>query len=228
MTNADSAPNTPDPVVPFTNNINYVQLVGAFAVALTMFSGGKYNITPDQQKVIVGAIVGVVALVTMAMHTFVNHKANVAAALKYARKVELVARSGVGRAVILLVLVGTLIAGCASWNASSAQQELATAQTAFNSALAIYNSICMANATAAFCTPADQAEAALLEKGVADALTLAQVAVKAYASGSTSADFTTAITSAEDAINKFDNFVNQLNAEKSAKLAAKLKLGAGK
>lgn len=209
--------------VPFTHNINLVQLVGTAAVVLTLVTGGKYTISIADQSVIVGAIVSACAAITVLLHTFVNHPANVAAALKYGRRVELAVRNGSGRAVVLLLFVGALMLGGCSSFTSNPQAELNAAQTAFNSALAIYNSVCMTNSTAAFCTPEDQIMAATLEKGVADAIKLAQLAIKASSGVGSSADVVTAVTSAEDAINRFDDFVNQLNAQKSAKLAAKLR-----
>lgn len=211
------------PPVPFTNNVNVVQLVGAAAVLLTLATGGKYTISLADQSVIVGAIVSVCAAATVLLHTFVNHKANVKAALNYARRAELSMRKGGGKVLVFLVMGGMLMLGGCSSFTSNPQAELNAAQTAFNSALAIYNSICMTNATAAFCSPEDQLLAATLEKGVADAIKLAQLAIKASSGMGSSADVVTAVTSAEDAINRFDDFVNQLNAQKSAKLAAKLR-----
>lgn len=65
------------PALPFSSNVNWTQLVGLLATLLALFG---IRLDPATQAAAVTAIVGLTAVATWVLHTFVNHPSNVAAA----------------------------------------------------------------------------------------------------------------------------------------------------
>ncbi len=58
---------------PWFSKINWTQIVQAVATVAVIASGGKIDLTPDQQLQLVGAIVLVGNLITIIMKTYFTH-----------------------------------------------------------------------------------------------------------------------------------------------------------
>ncbi len=58
---------------PWFSKINWTQVIQAAAAVAVIVSGGRINLTPDQQLQLVGAIVLVGNLITIIMKTYFTH-----------------------------------------------------------------------------------------------------------------------------------------------------------
>jgi hypothetical protein len=212
-------------IVPFRMNINVAQLVAALAMMLAVFG---LNVDAATQAAIVSGIMGATAVVTWVLHIFVNHPANKAIVAAAAEKVSAGMRGKAG-AFIAVMLLGTfMLGGCASSGGifDNPQNDLQIAEAGFSTALSLYNSICDANTTITICTAQDLQEAATLEKAITDAIQAAQVVLALDATtGSvppTQAQIDAAVQSVASAVQNYTNFVNDLQAQKSAAIAKQM------
>jgi hypothetical protein len=192
---------TPSPAVP--QNINIVAVASAVMVALVSFG---LPISDDQKASLLALVAICAPLIIAAIHTFINHPATVQKTLDYARSLEVKTRKKAGLILVLFLAVSAM-SGCATLNpttTTTAVNTLNATQVAFNSALAIYDAYCGANADAAVCSAADQAMAATLEKAVADSIQLAQTALKANSTQTLTSDQVTAsLAQVQDAVGNF-------------------------
>lgn len=103
------------------------------------------------------------------------------------------------------------------------QNDIQIAKAAFSTALGLYEQVCNANAGASFCSADNIAKAISLETAAQAALDLASGAFNQYAAGTAnSTDLQADINKAVTAINKFSDFVNSLEAQKSKAMAARM------
>lgn len=124
--------------------------------------------------------------------------------------------------VIRFILVGAAmfaLAACSTLTpsqAQSAQTALSVAQATFSTALTLYETVCSASAGASFCSAGDQAAAVSLEQAAVAAIKVAEAALNNVASGGTvtSALINADVQDAMNAITKFSDFVNALQAQK--------------
>jgi hypothetical protein len=93
-------PATP-PTLPFSQNINWTQLLGLIATVLALFG---INLDPHTQAAIILLIVSATSLVTWVMHTFVNHPNNVQSAQAMAHKAVQAAKRAAPIFLFMLIL----------------------------------------------------------------------------------------------------------------------------
>lgn len=110
MTNLDQNNGS---ILPFNQNINWVQLVAALATLLTMFG---ITLDPHTQAAIVSLIVAGTVVVTWILHTFINHPANQAKAVAAIDKAVAVAKRTSNLFVLCLVglFLASALSGCAA------------------------------------------------------------------------------------------------------------------
>lgn len=130
------------------------------------------------------------------------------------------------KALIACSLSAALLLGaCSSVGGyfDNPQNDIQIAKAAFSSALSLYEQVCNANAGASFCSSDNIGKAIALETAAQAALDLASGAFSQYASGTASStDLQNDISKAVVAINKFSDFVNSLQADKTKAMAAKM------
>ena len=133
------------------------------------------------------------------------------------------------RTLAVALLASTLALGGCATLLDNPQNDLSAAEAGVVTVEALYGSVCTSGSLPSICTASDQAQAASLEQAITSAISTAQTLVSAYsgvtATGTppTSAQVSSAINSITSAIANFSNFVNTLEAKKSAamsKLAA--------
>lgn len=118
--------------VPFSQNINWAQLVGIVAMILVAVTGGKVNLTPAQQLELVGAIQTVVSVYTVLIHTFVNHPANQEAAKAAIKSAVSTSKRSAPMILAFVLVASFMLSGCAAAGGSpsaSAQDPLRSIST---------------------------------------------------------------------------------------------------
>jgi len=111
-----------------------------------------------------------------------------------------------------------LLGGCAGMGEyfSNPKNDLQLAETAFSVALNLYESVCSANTSAPFCTAANMEQAQTLEQAVLAAIKVAESVLGPDGSVQvSSATFSTDVQNVVTAVQKFSDFVHQLQADKA-------------
>ena len=111
-----------------------------------------------------------------------------------------------------------LLGGCAGMGEyfSNPKNDLQLAETAFSVALNLYESVCNANQGAPFCTAANMQQAQTLEQAVIAAIKIAESVLGPDGNVQvSSATFQTDVQNVVTAVQKFSDFVHQLQADKA-------------
>lgn len=209
--------------LPFNQNINVGQAVGLLASILVLVTGGKVNLSMADQAVIIAAIQSGAALYTVIVHTFFNHPENQAKAKAMVAKAVDEVKGKSGALAVLFVLALT-VSGCASLGPyfSNPKNDLQLAETGFSVALNLYENLCASNAGASFCTAANIQEAETLEQAVISAIKIAESVLGPDGSVQVSSTtFETDVQNVVSAVQKFSDFVHQLQADKTKAMAAR-------
>lgn len=119
---------------------------------------------------------------------------------------------------------GLCLSGCAGLGSyfANPQNDLQLAETAFTAALNLYEGICGQNPNSGFCTAANIQEAETLENAVISAIKIAESVLGPDGSVMVSSStFSTDVQNVVNAVQKFNDFVHQLQADKTKAMAAK-------
>jgi len=111
-----------------------------------------------------------------------------------------------------------LVSGCAGMGEyfANPKNDLQLAETAFSVALNLYESVCNSNTSAPFCTAANMEQAQTLEQAVLAAIKVAESVLGPDGSVQvSSATFSTDVQNVVTAVQKFSDFVHQLQADKA-------------
>lgn len=118
-----------------------------------------------------------------------------------------------------------LVSGCAGMGEyfSNPKNDLQLAETGFSIALNLYENLCNANQGAPFCTAANMQQAVTLEQAVIAAIKIAESVLGPDGSVQvSSATFQTDVQNVVTAVQKFSDFVHQIQADKTQAMAAKM------
>lgn len=111
-----------------------------------------------------------------------------------------------------------LLGGCAGMGEyfANPKNDLQLAETAFSVALNLYENVCAANGGAPFCSAANMQQAQTLEQAVLAAIKIAESVLGPDGSVQvSSATFSTDVQNVVTAVQKFSDFVHQIQAEKA-------------
>lgn len=117
-----------------------------------------------------------------------------------------------------------LLGGCAGMGEyfSNPKNDLQLAETAFSVALNLYENVCNANTNAPFCTAENMQQALMLEQAVIAAIHVAQSVLGPDGSVQVnSSAFQADVQNVVTAVQKFSDFVNSLQADKTKAMALK-------
>ena len=110
-----------------------------------------------------------------------------------------------------------MVSACAGMGEyfSNPKNDLQLAETAFSVSLNLYESVCNANTSAPFCTAANMQQAQTLEQAVLAAIKVAESVLGPDGSVQvSSATFSADVQNVVTAVQKFSDFVHQLQADK--------------
>lgn len=201
--------------LPFSQNINVVQLIAAMAMVLTMFG---INLDPKTQAAIVSLIVAGSAVITWILHTFINHPANQAkAALMVTNAVASVKNKS--PLILAIFMVGVIgLGGCQAVNSLTPLQQLQAVESGFALAEATYDAICSVNSPPSFCTnPSDQANYVKAKAVLEAAFQTAQAAISA-ANGVDSSSIDGLLAAISQDWTAYNQIVNTVQAKDAARL----------
>lgn len=205
--------------LPFNQNINIAQAVSLLATVLVLATGGKINLSPADQAIIVGAINAGAALYTVIVHTFFNHPANQAKAAALVKKAVAAAKNTAPMMLACLLTASVALGGCSTLNSIIPQ----TPQTILNEissgvalAEAAYDGICATGSAPSFCTDPDAvAKYNAAKEAILAIIRTAQAAINA-SDGVDTAEVQADLLTLQDDWKAFNDVVNTIKAKDAA------------